>query len=50
VEAMKMHCLRLQSLTNTEHILHKQDFMIKEIPPFISDAGMESHYRAFQRF
>lgn len=50
MEAMKMNCLRLQSLTGTEFILHKQNFMIKEITAYISDGGMKSHYRAFQRF
>jgi hypothetical protein len=48
-EAMKMPCLRLRSLIGTEHILHKQDFMIKEIPAYISDNVIMSHCRAFQR-
>lgn len=47
---MKMHCLRLQRLTNTEQILHKQEYMPGEIQVYISDSGIRSHYRAFQRF
>jgi len=45
-----MHCLRLQNLTGTEHILHNQDFMPNGIHVYTSDIKIKSHYRAFQRF
>jgi len=44
-----MHCLQLKILIEIDHILQKQNFVTNGIPAYISDGGIRSHYRAFQR-